>query len=795
MAEVYLAHDAELERNVALKILLSSLSADPEKRKRFRSAARAASSLIHAHICVIHDVGETEDGRPYLAMEYVEGEPLDQLLSHRKLGIRQVVELGAQVAEALEAAHTHGIVHRDIKPANIIVTARNKAKVLDFGLAKRFGEEPLSELSTSVFETKTGVMIGTPHYMSPEQVLGREVDGRTDLFSLGVVLYEALSGQRPFLGRSVGEVINNVVNQAPEPLALGSPIFSPRLEALVAKCLHKDPQQRYPSARALAEELNELKVARPPAPPEVPYPRPQANVPAEQDCECVPTGFRRRALVGAAMGVTILGVIALGLLGPWGPISLRRQGRGPEAAAATSTSIAVLPFDNFSGESGLDYLSDGLTEEITTALSRIPGWKVAARNSAFTYKGRKDDIRAMGQALGVSTLLEGSVRKDGKRIRVSAQLINANTRYHIWSETYDRPIDDVLAVQREIADRIAEKLQGKAAPMVVQGPADPEAHRLYLQARMAWNKRTEPDIKLAAQLFQGALERDASYAAAQAGLAATYLIYAEYVPGSKSAEYRPLARAAAERALQLDANSAEAHAVLAMLLERDGDLRDVEVHYQRAIELDSSYATAHHWYGNFLLGKGKREQALAEYKKAAEIDPLSPIIHSLIPQWYLMGQEYDQAIASGQAVAEKFPRFAKVYEMIAMARIGKGDYARALEDIDHARQLQPEASLAFLETRGFCLARLGQTNEARQIVARFEELSTRGQRVEPQLGILYVGLRDYDRALDLFEQYMKVERFDPTMVNDPCIKEVLDLPRFKSLLERMGVDKPPQQRT
>jgi len=455
MGEVYLAEDTELERSVALKVMTAELARDTEKRSRFLAEARAAAGLSHPNICVIHEVDETQDGRPFLAMEYVQGQPLDVLLQKRRFTLREVVDLGLQAAEALEAAHGRGLVHRDIKPANLMVDARGRLKVLDFGLAKRLpAHDELSADASSVSQTKSGVLLGTPSYMSPEQALGREIDPRSDIFSLGVVLYELIAGQRPFLGKTVGELINNIINQPAQSLGIETPPVSPALDGIVLKCLEKDPQKRYETAGALAHDLAEIKKLL-----DQPQPQPQAQSAKESTARDVKPPARRtlelvqrkpgRGLVLAASIVLVLGLLA----------ALGTHWFGASKAGNSSidgipaNSVAVLPFNNFSAEPDTEYLSDGLTEEITTALSRIHGLKVAARNSAFVFKGKQQDARSIGAALRVSTLLEGSVRKVGDQIRVSAQLINAADGYHLWSDSYDRPVKDIISVQEDIAHR------------------------------------------------------------------------------------------------------------------------------------------------------------------------------------------------------------------------------------------------------------------------------------------------------------------------------------------------------
>jgi TolB-like protein/Tfp pilus assembly protein PilF/predicted Ser/Thr protein kinase len=835
MGEVLLAEDTRLERSVAIKLMCAELAKDSKHRRRFHSEAKAASALNHPNICIIHEVGETEDGRPFLAMEFVEGQTLDAMMQQRRLGMAEILAIGAQAADALDAAHARRIVHRDVKPANIMLDKRGQVKILDFGLAKRFAQDGLSDtraLSSAL--TQTGFLIGTPHYMSPEQVLGRELDHRSDIFSLGVVLYELVGGQKPFLGKTIGETINNIVNQPPTPVGLRTPIVAPELDRILGKCLEKDPKSRYATAAQLASELTRLRkeFERPSATAVTATPSPDQRTKLWQLAgKSVRHANRSAALVAgfvilfavAALGFylvhnvivrvvfSILEIALLAIAAYWFLIRrtpAQRSRRGDEAdfvsrrvtppphvasdgSGAEQKSLAVLPFANFSAEKDSDYLSDGLTEEITIALSRLPGLKVAARNSAFAFKGRNEDARQIGEALRVTMLVEGSVRKSGQQIRVTAQLINVADGYHVWSETFDRSIGDVIAVQDEIARRIAERLRTEIgaetrAAMVQRKAVNPEAHVLYLQARHAWNKRTRADIEQAIQLFRKAIDADPSYADAHAGLAASYVI----VPGyayRPAAEYLPLARGAAARALELDPTSAEAHAVLGDAAAQVGDFENALPHLRRAIELNPNYATGHQWYGEALKELNRMDEALVEFRKAEELDPLSPIIRAGIPEWYYLSGRNEEAIVEAKKAIEIFPEFPTLRKFLAQAYIRKGMYREALAEVQRVRASTPNAP-ARLELLSFCEARLGHEAEARRILAELEDWQKRGYDVNEEIGYAYVGLRQYDQAIDAFERFAESGILCGSTLRNPLLlDELRDHPRFRSLLSRAGL--------
>jgi TolB-like protein/Tfp pilus assembly protein PilF/predicted Ser/Thr protein kinase len=793
MGEVLLAHDTKLERSVAIKVMSTELSKNQNQRKRFSLEAKAASGLNHPNICVIHEVGETSDGRPFLAMEYIEGETLEGILSRRRVKIREAISIGAQVADALDAAHSRGIVHRDIKPGNIMLDKRGRAKVLDFGLAKKFGP-PDATSTPSDSDTATGFLIGTPHYMSPEQALGGELDSRSDIFSLGVVLYELVAGQRPFLGKTVGEAINKIVNQEPRPLGLENPRFTPALDGIIFKCLAKEPEQRYASAKELAADLAKLEAGTQPTPA------------AKNDAVAKASDFETKLWQLAAKtkmkpaGFKAVAVLVLlGLLAAVGTALFRPKktvtaiGGNPAPAMGArfaEKSVAVLPFDNYSAEKETDYLSDGLTEEITTALSRIPGLKVAARNSAFTFKGKNEDLRKVGAALGVATLLEGSVRKSGRQIRVTAQLVNVTDGFHLWSETYDSSMEDIIALQEEIARKIAERFELKAGDVstvkATTRPAPkPEVYALYLQGLHLWNKRTTEDIEKAAQLFKQAIDQDASYAAGHAGLAACYALLPSYALRPQK-DYFPLARAAAGKALELDPASADAHAVLGLVNSYGFDFAGAETEFKQAIRLNPNHATAHHWYGVLLMELGRLDESRAELHRAEVLDPLSPIIKINLLANLVYRREYDRGIAECRVYQQTFPDFALFRESLAKFHILQGRFPEAIGELLTLRSAETNAP-NHLDALGYCYARSGDETSARKTLGELEDWKKKGYAVQTMIGFVYLGLRDYERCFDACEEALDAGETLSGLLHDPAFDEVRSLSRFQSLMKKVGL--------
>jgi TolB-like protein/Flp pilus assembly protein TadD/predicted Ser/Thr protein kinase len=786
MGEVFLAKDTRLDRSVALKLMSAELARDPNQRLRFETEAKAASGLNHAHICTVHEVGETEDERPFIVMEYVDGETLDKACQQRKLKIREIIDIGVQLADALETAHSRHLLHRDVKPGNIILNKRREAKLLDFGLAKHFRSENQGLGGKSLSHTETGFSIGTPHYMSPEQALGRELDHRSDIFNVGVVLYELIAGRRPFQGSTIGETINCIINQQPAPLGLENPKYTPAIDQIIFKCLEKDPAKRYPTAKALADDLRALKFAAENAG------RPAARsqpVPADDDGTKLwqmphrianqPLPWMAGALAGAAI------IIAIALIFHGLSPKPAANGNVPARQVPVEKSIAVLPFDNISAEANTEYLSDGFTEEITTALSRVPGLKVVARNSAFAFKGKKEDSRKIGDTLHVSTLLEGSIRKDGQRIRITAQLVNAADGFQLWSQAYDRGVEDIITVQQDIARRIAERLQPSEGATVVKAKSiDPEAYKLYLQGRQYWNKRTEPALREAIKLYNKALDIDPTYADAHAGLAAAYCVLPGYSFTSRPSELMPSAAAAANRALEFDASNPEAHAVLGNLAAEQGNFAGAEQHLKQAIANDPNYATGHHWYGRYLNCRGRMREGLKELQKAVELDPLSPIIHATIPGWYVINEQYDHALQEADKVISQFPDFAHAHMIKVEAFLLQNRFKEALDEIEKARALMPQEQYALLDARAYALARMGNEEEAKKILEQLKEQLKQGKPAEFPIAVIYIGLRQYDQALDQLEKLGATGNLELEISVEPIMRELRDLPRFQNLLEK-----------
>ncbi len=783
MGVVYKAEDLRLGRHVSLKFLPEQLSRDPLAIERFQREARAASSLNHPHICTIYDVDQY-DGQNFIVMEFLEGHTLKNRITGRPIDLERVPEYGHQMADALEAAHAKAIIHRDIKPANIFITNRGQVKLLDFGLAKllperraanraRHGPATFSATTEDGHLTSDGVALGTVAYMSPEQVRGQELDERTDLFSLGLVLYEMATGQRAFTGNTSGVIFDAILNRAPTPPARLNPAIPVQLEQIIAKALEKDRELRYRTASDMRADLQRLKRDTDSL-RAMPFTYGQASR----------QKLRRYWPHYVWGGVLAILLILFGL-----NVSNLRDSLFNGTSQAKIESIAVLPFANLSNDSKTEYLSDGITESLINSLSQLPNLAVMSRNTVFRYKGQATDPQKVGHDLHVRAILTGRLSLTGDELLISVNLEDVQNSRQIWGEQYNRKLSNLVSVQQEIAGdiygRLRPRLAGEEKKLLAKRPTENvEAYQLYLQGLFYWNKWTQADFKRAADYFTLAVQKDPRYALSYAGLADTYSLLGDegYLPPS---EAWPKAKAAAMQALDIDDTLAEAHTSLGLVKEHfEWDWTGAEREFKRAIELNPNSATAHHWYGDYLANMGRPEEGLRETKKAQELDPLSLIINTSLGWQLYVARHNDQAAEQLRKVLDIDAKFAPARRMLEEVYAEMGKQKEAVAEREKILSLSGSPELAASIEEDF--SRAGYKGVLQSWLDGLTEISKHGYISSYSIAQAYMRMGEQEKTFGWLEK--AYEEHDSGLVSlavEPMFDTVRSDPRFRDILRRM----------
>jgi serine/threonine protein kinase/Tfp pilus assembly protein PilF len=780
MGEVYLAHDTSLRRSAAIKLLPAHLADSTDSIGRIEREACAASSLNHPNILTVYETA-TQDGTGFIATEFIEGESLRQRIQRGRLELREALDIGVQAASALAAAHAAGIVHRDIKPENLMIRKDGLVKVLDFGLAKVVGSlgRPSDPEARTIAGTDTapGVVRGTVNYMSPEQARGLETDQRTDVWSLGVLLYELLTGRSTFDGKTTSDVIAAILTGTPPPLTKYTDDAPPELQRIVTKALQKDREERYQAIQDLGLDLKAL--------------RRQLDFDADRarqdviDRRSRPDGAseRSRPLARRPMIVS-LAAVAIAALASVAYFAYFRATPGRNI-----DSIAVLPFVNETGDPETEYLSDGISVSLINSLSELSGIKVIARTSAFTYKGKEIDPPDVARALGVKAIVTGRITQRGDDLSIGVELIDVADRTQMWGEEYHRKAADLLKLQGEISGEIADTLHRRLTAaergrLEKQETTNLQAYDLVLRGRFYFDKGGTQNRKIAIEHYERALAIDPGYAVAYVSLAQAYQ-YLSFLSVANPEEFIPKAEAAVRKALELDDSLAEAHNALGNVKRYSWDWPGAERAFKRAISLNTNLAVAHDGYANFLSNVGRHEEAVAEGRRAKELDPLSLGFSTRLGLTLLFARRHDEAIDALKQSLVMDPASSVPYLFFGYNYAAKGLFAEAVAAYLEAIRLGDDSASAQIYL-GAAYAHSGDRARAQAILKR---LQTSGSYVSPgELAILYAALGQREQAFTSLEKAF--DRRDVQLVylgTDPAFDDLRHDPRFEDLIRRVGL--------
>jgi serine/threonine protein kinase/tetratricopeptide (TPR) repeat protein len=772
MGRVYKAYDNEIGEYVALKVLRPEISADESIVERFRNELKLARRISHRNICRMFDIGRSQE-TTYIAMEFVSGEDLKTLLRRvGQLPARRTVAVTLQVCEGLAEAHRLGVIHRDLKPQNIMVDREGNARIMDFGIARSLSGKGVTE---------AGVILGTPDYMSPEQLEGKEADQRSDIYALGAVLFEMVTGEPPFEGETPLVVATKHKTEKPRDPRELNPQVPEALGRFILRCLEKTRETRYQSAEEALADLREI---------EKELPKTRGTTAAVT--KAYPTGLKRRWRLVVA-GAALLVLAAVGYL------LVKREGEGAPPGGATgaatssyTSSLAVLPFEDLSPLQDQSVLSIGITDDLITKLSSIGQLKVISRQSVMRYRGESKDIREIGKELGVENILEGSIQRENENIRVNVKLTRVADRSNLWGETFDRKVESIFSVQDEISRAVVNALRielvaGQDYMLVKRYTQDPDAYNFYLQGRLEWNKRTEASLRRSIELYQEAIARDPNFALAYAGIADAYSFLGRlgFAPPTK---VFPKAKEAAEKALEIDDALAEGYVALALIkYNYEWNWFDAEVDFNWAIGLNPNYATAYQYYGSLLASVGRFDEAMSKFEKARELDPQSLPIKASVATLYYYMRDYDSAVDLWRDIKKANASIPWVPFNLGLAYLEKDELKKALKEFENAEKL-PGGTNYGIYGKALAYAAGGKRDRAEAEMQTLLERAQTGYVPYYNLAVISTALGNKDKAFEyLAMSYAAKDAEELYLKSDPLLDPLRDDPRFGDWLEKMNL--------
>ena len=765
MGEVYRAHDEHLDRDVAIKVLPPRTFSDDSARTHFRKEALALSKLNHPNIATIHDF-DTQLGIDFLVMEYVPGVTLSERIADHALPEKELTRLGLQLIEGLAAAHDQHVIHRDLKPHNLRLTPDGRLKILDFGLAKL--AQPATPEAETESETRAGA--GTLPYMSPEQLQGETVDARSDIWAVGTVLYEMATGHIAFHEKTASATADAILHKAVAPPSRLAHELSPRLQDIILKCLEKDAENRYQAAKELVVDLRRLSA-----------PSSGASVRAAE-----PKPWRspvRRAIGGLTMLLIVVALLVAFNSGGWRDRLLGHNGE-PQIG-----SLAVLPLANLSRDPEQDYFADGMTEALITDLAKTTNLRVISRTSVMHYKGTKKALPEIARELHVDAVVEGSVQRSENRVRITAQLIRAGTDQHLWADSYERDLQDILGLQNEVAHAITQQIEGRLSQRnetrrESARSVNPEAYEAYLKGRYYWNKRDRASLEKSLGYFNEAIAKDPNYALAYAGLADVYVVIgSDWATAPKDVNKK--AKAAAQKALAIDSSLVEPHTSLASIYHNEWNWQGAEREFKRAIELNPNYATAHHWYSIYLATAGRFDETVKEAKKAAELDPLSLIISASLGDRLNEARRYEDAAKQCRKTLDLDPNFGLAYLCIGTSYVNEGHFQEGIPELQKGIELLP-GSPYFMGQLGIAYALSGDRARAREVLSKLKNPS-QPHLPNYSIAMVYAGLADKEQTIFWLKKGYEERNEDMIYMNiEPVLDPIRPDPRFQDLIRRVG---------